>query len=128
MLTWIMAPNTSRRLSWSRTRRRQRIIQPKVPFHHPAARQDVKALWVGASDNLDDEVKEGGLVHQRRAVVARVGGEMFQPGPALPDGGEDRLGAHAVRDVGRAEVYHQQLSVGVHRDMALAPDDPPAPS
>ena len=30
MLTWIMASETSQRCSWSRTSRRQRIIQPNV--------------------------------------------------------------------------------------------------
>ena len=30
MLTWIMASDTSQRRSSSRTRRRQRVIQPKV--------------------------------------------------------------------------------------------------
>ena len=34
MLTWIMASETSQRCSWSRTSRRQRIIQPVLSTTH----------------------------------------------------------------------------------------------
>ena len=40
----------------------------------------MKALGIGASDDLDDEVEEGCLVHQRRAVIARVAKRCFSQG------------------------------------------------
>ena len=97
-------------------------------FDDPPARDDLEACRrVGATDDLDDEVEECGLVHQLHPVVARIGEEVLQPRPALADGGEDRLRAFAVRHVCRGEVHHQQSAVGVHGDVALAPDDPLAP-
>jgi hypothetical protein len=116
MATWITASETSRRRSSSRTRRRQRIIQPKV------------RSTTQRRGTISNEVEEGGLVHQLRPVTARVGEEVLQPGPAATNGGQDRLRASAVRDVGRRQVHYQQSPVRIHGDVALAPDDRLPPS
>jgi hypothetical protein len=58
----------------------------------------MEALWVGALDDLD-EVEERRLVHQLRAVVARISKEVLEPRPPA-DGRQDGLRARAVGDVG----------------------------
>lgn len=76
------------------------IADEAAPADHPAegalhnstSRDDLDASrLVGAADDLDHEVEEGGLVHELRAVVARVGEEMREPRPALANGVHDRL-------------------------------------
>jgi bifunctional DNA primase/polymerase-like protein/D5-like protein/primase-like protein len=90
----------------------------------PAPRQDFEArLGVEAADDLNDEVEEGSLVQEPSSVIGPVGEQMLDPGPALADGVEDRLGARAVGDVGRGEIDHQEAAVGVDDDMPLAADD-----
>ena len=70
------------------------------PAHHPAegslcdpsTGQDVEAWGTfDLADRLDDEVEEGGLVRQRSEIIGAVGNEMFDPGPALTNGVENRL-------------------------------------
>lgn len=47
-------------------------------LHHPPARDDLEARrLVGAADDLDDEVEERSLVHELRAVVARIGEQVL---------------------------------------------------
>ena len=72
------------------------------PLHDPAPWEDMEALWVGALDDLD-EVEERRLVHQLRAVVARISKEVLEPRPPA-DGRQDGLRARAVGDVGGGEV------------------------
>ena len=57
-------------------------------------------------------------------VVARVGEQRPGPRPAREDGGGDRLRASAVRHRRGRDGHHQQAPMRVHRDVALAPDDP----
>src|SRR5215207_2357375 len=47
---------------------------------------------------------------------------MLQPGPALADGGEDHLRSGGIGDVGRGQLHHQQATLGVDGDVALAAD------
>jgi len=90
---------------------------------YPTSRQHLEAgLGVDASDDLDDEVEKCGLVHELRAVIGAVGEQVLDPGPALADRVEDQLSAGAVGHVGRRQIDHQEAPVGVHRDVALAPD------
>jgi len=89
---WIMASETSRRCSYTCTRRRQRIIQPKVrSATHRRGRTWKPWGTFDLADRLDDEVEEGGLVRQRSEIIGAVGNEMFDPGPALTNGVENRL-------------------------------------
>src|SRR3546814_11830094 len=49
----------------------------------PAAGQNLEALlFFGPSDDLDDEVEIGGLVHEFEPIVGGIGEKMFHPGPA----------------------------------------------
>src|ERR1700727_1825254 len=55
-------------------------------FNHPSARQDGEAFGsFDATDDLDGELQESGLVHQLCPVIGAVGEEMLYPGPALAD-------------------------------------------
>ena len=93
-------------------------------FDDPAARQNFKAprAFTTAND-LDDEIKVGGLVHQFQPVICRVCEEMLHPWPALADGVENGLRADAVGDVCRRQVDHEQPPVCIHRNVALATND-----
>lgn len=93
------------------------------PLDHPAARQYLEAgLAVDAADNLDDEVEEGGFVHELCPVVGAVCEQMFDPWPALAEGVEDQLGAGAIGKIGRRQIDHQQASIGVDDNVPLAAD------
>lgn len=85
----------------------------KSPLHDPAARDDLEAgFLVGAADDLDDEVKECGFVHEPAPVISAVGEEVLEPRPALADGIDDGLRSGAVRHIGRCKVDHQPPPVG----------------
>src|SRR6266481_3751684 len=96
----------------------------KGALDHPAPWQHLEA-WFGvdAADDLDDEVEEGGLVHECCPVIGAIGEQMLDPWPALADCREDRRGASAVGDIGGGEVDHQEAAVGIDDDMPLAADD-----
>src|SRR3546814_2098935 len=60
------------------------------PLDHPPPRQHLEAwLLVDAPDDLDDEVAEGGLVHELGPVVGAIGEQVLDPGPALADRSEE---------------------------------------
>src|SRR6185437_11801041 len=93
-------------------------------FYDPATWKDFEAFGrIGPSNDLDGEVEEGCLVHEPGAVVGAIGKEMLEPWPTFADAVEDHLGAGAVGDIGSGEVDHKQAAIGVHGDVALAPDD-----
>jgi hypothetical protein len=86
-----------------------KVTNQAAPADHPAeaalddptARQDLEAgFGIGSADDLDDEVEKVGFVHELQPVVGAIGEQMLDPGPALADAIEDRLGASAVGDVG----------------------------
>ncbi len=102
------------------------------PAHHPSegslydpsTGQDMEALGAfDPADHLDDEVEEGGLVHQRSPIIGAVGKEMFDPGPALADRVENRLAAGRVRDVRRRQIDQKQPAIGIYGNVTLAADD-----
>ena len=72
------------------------------------------------ADHLDGEVAQDGLVHQALAVVGAVGEQRLQPRPLGAQGAQHLAGACTVGDVGGGEVDHQEASVGIHGDVALA--------
>lgn len=89
-------------------------------FDDPTTRQHLEArLFVDAADDLDDELVEGGLIHELRAVVRAVGEQMLEPRPAFAHRVQDHLCPGAIRYVGGREVEQQQPTVGVYGDMAL---------
>ncbi len=91
-------------------------------FNDPSARQHLESwLDVDAAHYLDDEIEKGGLVHQLAAVVCTIGKQMFDPRPTLSDRIEDHLRADTVKNVGLGMIDHQQTSIGVNRNMPLAP-------
>src|ERR1700688_1285642 len=88
---------------------------------HPAAGQDPEArLVVDTAHDLDDEVKEGVLVHHLGAIIGAIGEEMFEPGPALADGVEDHLGSSGVGYVCGGEIDHQEAAISIDHDVAFA--------
>src|SRR6476619_6215603 len=73
----------------------------------PAAWQDLESLLVvGSTNDLDDEVKVGGLVHELQPVIGAVREQVLDPGPAFANAVQDRQGAGTVGDVGGGEVDH----------------------
>ncbi len=91
---------------------------------HPTPWQDFEAcLFIGAPDDFDDEVEEGGLVHELAPVIGAVGEKMLQPRPAFADRIEDHLGACGIGDIGGGQVDHQEPPIGVDGDMAFAAHD-----
>lgn len=77
------------------------------PLDDPATGQHLEPLGaVGAFDHLDDELHEGGLVHQPGTVISAVSEQMFDPGPTFPEAVEYRLSAGAVGDVSRCKIDH----------------------
>ena len=94
----------------------------------PSTRQDLETLGgVGSLDDLDSEIAEGGLIHELGAVIGPVGEQMLQPRPALADTVQDHLSPGAVGNVGRSQIDHQELAIGVDGDVALATHDLLAP-
>ena len=92
--------------------------------HNPTAGQDVEACGAfDPADHLDDEVEEGGLVHQCCAIIGAVGKEMFDPGPALTDRVEDGLAAGRVRDVRRRQIDEKQPAIGIYGNVTFVADD-----
>jgi hypothetical protein len=54
------------------------------PLDDPASQQNIESrLAFDASDDFDDEIKIGGLVHELAPVVGAVGVQMLDPRPAL---------------------------------------------
>src|SRR5260221_11330431 len=86
----------------------------------PAAWKDFEALRGIGPFDFDGEVEEGGLVHELGAVVGASGEQVLDPGPALAHAVEDHLRAGALRHAGGGDGGHQQTTVGVGGDMALA--------
>ena len=57
----------------------------------PAAWQDLESLLaVGSTNDLDGEVKVGGLVHELQPVIGAVREQVFDPRPALANAVQDR--------------------------------------
>ncbi len=70
----------------------------KAAPYHPTSRNDLEADCLGgAADDLDDELKERGLLLQLCAVVARIGKQVLEPWPALTDGGGGSLRSVELR-------------------------------
>lgn len=69
------------------------IAHEAAPAHHrsgslddPTAGQNVEALLAfDAAHDFDDEVQEGGFVHELGPVVGAIGEEMLDPRPAFAD-------------------------------------------
>jgi hypothetical protein len=93
-------------------------------FYDPAPRQHFEArVFVGSAYDLQHEVPKHSFVEQLGAVIGAIGKQMLEPRPALADSVEDGLRSGAVGDVRRGQIDHQQSSVGIDGDVALATDD-----
>ena len=103
MATRIIASETSIRLLV--------VAHSTAPADHPsegslddpAARGKTlkPPLVVGSSDDLDDEVEVGGLVHELQPVIGAVGEQMLHPGPIAErreDPARSRRTAHQAPD------------------------------
>ena len=96
----------------------------KGSFNDPSPRQDLEAcLFVGTPANLDDKVQEGSLVHELPPVVGAVGEEVLQPWSVLADSIEEHLRSCGIGDIGGGHVDHQQPTIGIDSNMALAAND-----
>lgn len=49
-----------------------------------------------SGDDLDDEVEEGGLLHELGAIMGAIGEQVLDRGPALANRIEDHLGTGAT--------------------------------
>ena len=103
---------------------RQRVIQPKVRSTTQRRGKILKpgSLSMRRTISTTKSLARG-LVHELLAVIGAVGEEMFDPRPALADGVEDLLCASGVGDIRRCQIDHEQSSVRIHRNVALAPVD-----
>jgi hypothetical protein len=103
MMSW----ERSIRCSQSRTRRRHRIIQPKVRLTTHLRGSTFEALLiVGPTNDLDNEVEIACLVRQLETVVGAIGKKMFDPEPAFADTIQYRLGSGAVGDDCGGQIDH----------------------
>jgi len=66
------------------------VANEAAPAGHPAegalddlaSGQQLEAWFsIDPADDLDDQVQEGGLVHELAAIIGAVGEEMLEPGP-----------------------------------------------
>jgi hypothetical protein len=76
-------------------------------FHHPASGKNLEAL--DPSQRLITSMvrsEVGGFVHQLSPIINAIGEEMLDPGPALANPIEDRLGSRAVGDLGGRKIDH----------------------
>lgn len=92
-------------------------------FNDPSSWQRLEAgLGVNTAHHLDDEIEEGGLVHQLPAVVGAIGEQMLDPRPSLSGRIEDHLRLGTVGNVGQGKVDHQQAPIGVDHNVPLTPN------
>ena len=90
-------------------------------FDHPAAWQDVEPFGsFDPANHFDNELENGGFIHQLSPVIGAVGKAMLDPGPALADRVQDHLGAGAVGGIRRRQVEHEQSAVSVHGNVVFA--------
>ena len=126
MSTWIMALDTSRRPSQSRTSRR--IIQPKVRSTTHRRGRTRKPRWPAGLRTLSrTKPRRAALLvsraRQPAAIIRPVGEQVLEPRPALADRRDDLLGTRRVLHVGGSHD-HQAPPIGVHGDTAPAPLHP----
>ncbi|QBL94377.1 hypothetical protein KSAC_21740 [Komagataeibacter saccharivorans] len=67
-------------------------------------------------DDLKDEVEINFLVHELEPIAGAIGEQVLYLGP-------DHLGTCTIRDTGRSKIDHQQASVHIDGNVALAADD-----
>ncbi len=105
------------------------VARQAPPSHHPSegslddpsSGKDFDSLLAfHLSEDFDDEVEEGNLVHQLAPVVGAVCEEVLQPRPGFADRILDHLRARRVRDVRRRQVDHAQATVALCGGLAMA--------
>ena len=90
-------------------------------FDEPSAWQNLEAgFGLDALDDLDDEVEIGRHIRQLPPVTGAVGEEPLKPGPALTNGLQDPPGSGAIGETRWREVDHEQASIRIDGDVALA--------
>ncbi|MDR6182249.1 hypothetical protein QE368_001091 [Asaia bogorensis NBRC 16594] len=90
-------------------------------FHHPSSPLHLEALLLGElADNLEGEVLKRGKARQLAPVVGAIRKQVLEPTPALAHGRHNQFSPGRILHVRRSQVHHQQPSVRIHRDMALA--------
>jgi len=96
----------------------------ECPFHHPSAWQHDKALgaWNTADDDQRDAEQEA-RKQRGHAVVDAVGEHGPEPAVEWLDAPEQIACAVAILDGGGMHEHAKQQSLGVHRNVALAPID-----
>ena len=94
----------------------------ECPFHHPAARQDFKALrGIGPPDDFEGPFPHGGESgSQFVASIAAISEDVPQPGKAPAYCCQDINGPITVLNVGGMNEEKDQEAAGIRHDMALA--------
>lgn len=94
------------------------------PLDHPAPRQHLEALGVGAAANdLEGDMRlVGGPLHEATGIAA-IGEDAFDERVALARALERQLAAIAVLHVGGMDANREEPAIGVGQDVALASGD-----
>src|ERR1017187_6590239 len=94
-------------------------------FHHPAARQHLEGVKVGALDDLDGAAPQSPGPFQQCSRVAAVGPDMFDAPASLPaeEGGQPLFGPIPILNIGGKHHDYEEQADRIDQDMPLASVD-----
>lgn len=106
MATWIMASDTSRQASRSRTSLRQHFIQPNVRWTIQNRGSTSNPVFLSVRRTIFGTKPLNAAFEHPGAIIRAVGEQAFEPQPTLAHGVEDRLRPGAVGDIRSGQVDH----------------------